>query len=182
MTWIPKERIWPTLIITVLAGNLVLGVFLVRLANSDRHFAVEPDYYRRAVEWDATQAQARANRALGWTIEPTLGPLAATGPTPLALAVRDATGAPVDGATVTLEARQVAHASELVTAHLPADGASGRYAAAVVLPREGIWELRIAVARGPERFTDDLRLEASRHADAVTVTRRPGDPPPPASR
>ena len=178
MTLIRKDRIWPTLIITVLVGNLLLGVFLVRLANSDTHFAVEPDFYRRAVEWDATQAQARANVALGWRIEPILGPLAATGPTPLAVAVHDAAGAPVAGATVTLEALQVAHASERITAALQPDTAAGRYVAPVELPREGLWELRVAVSRGSERFTGDLRVEASRHADAVEVTRRPGDPVP----
>src|SRR5690606_33052856 len=134
--------------------------------------------YRRAVEWDATQAQARANVALGWRIEPILGPLAATGPTPLAVAVHDAAGAPVAGATVTLEALQVAHASGRITAALQPDTAAGRYVAPVELPREGLWELRVAVSRGSERFTGDLRVEASRHADAVEVTRRPGDPVP----
>jgi hypothetical protein len=178
MTWIPKERIWPTLIIAVLAGNLALGVFLFRLANDDAHFAVEPDYYRRAVGWDSTQAQARHNRDLGWTIQPTLGPLVLAGTTPLILAVLDAAGQPVEGARVTLEARHVAHAGEVVTAALAPAGPAGRYAAPLALARAGLWEFRVAVSRGAERFTDDLRLDTSQDAPAAVVTIRPGDAPP----
>lgn len=173
-----KERIWPTMITVALLGNIVLGVVLVRVAGGDRHFAVEANYYQKAVGWDSTMAQDGRNAALGWTMVPSLGALGTPGGDSLVITLRTADAEPVAGATVTLEAMPIAYAGEVRRTALVATGEPGRYAAPGVIGRTGLWELRLTAVRGSDRFTDNLRLEASTSAAATVVTARPGDPPP----
>lgn len=167
------ERVWPTIIVTLLLGNVTLGVVLMRVASADPHFAVEPDYYRRAVGWDSTQAQARQNIALGWQVTPSLGGVGG-GETPFTILLTDATGVPLDGASVSVEARAVAHAADLLTAHLLPTGTPGTYAAMLPVAREGLWEVRAVAVRGDARLTAELRLDARRGGPATVVTARPG--------
>jgi nitrogen fixation protein FixH len=168
-----RDRIWPAIIVTLLLGNVTLGVVLMRVASGDPHFAVEPDYYRRAVGWDSTQAQARQNLALGWQLVPALGAVGGGDPL-LTLVLRDASGAPLDGASVSVEARAVAHASDVLAANLLPTGTPGTYAADLPVAREGLWEVRAVAIRGEDQLTAQLRLDARRDGPAVVVTERPG--------
>lgn len=177
MALLRKDRIWPTLIAVALFGNVALGFFLIRVAKGDEHFAVEPDYYRKAVTWDSTMAQASRNTALGWQVTPRLGAIQPGQDATLVLDVRDAAGAAVSDAVVTIEAMPVAYADEVVRATMRPAGEAGRYGAAMAMSRTGLWELRIDVARGAERFTSNLRLEASAAGEATVITERPGDAP-----
>ncbi|HET9064203.1 MAG TPA: FixH family protein [Gemmatimonadales bacterium] len=178
MTWIRKDRIWPTIITGILVGNLVLGVVLVRIAIGDDHFAVEPDYYRRAIGWDTVQAQARHNVALGWHLAATIEPISLTSPTALVLHLTDRDGVPLATEAATIEARPIAHASELVRGTAEPGIEPGMLRAVLPFHREGLWELRIAVTRGTERFTETLRLDLSRQHAALLVRDRPGDADP----
>jgi len=178
MALLRKDRIWPTLIVAALFGNVALGFVLIRVAKGDEHFAVEPDYYRKAVAWDSTMAQAVRNTALGWQLTPRLGAVQPDQDAILVLDVQDAAGLAVVGAVITIEAMPVAYAGEVLrTVMLPATEA-GRYRAAMAMARTGLWELRIDVVRGTERFTSNLRLEASAAGEATVITERPGDAPP----
>ncbi|MES2305539.1 MAG: FixH family protein [Gemmatimonadota bacterium] len=177
MAWIRKDRIWPTIVITVLGANVVLGIVLARVANSDSHFAVEPDYYRKAVGWDSTMAQGSRNHALGWQVIPHIGPVASRGTTPLELEIRDATGEPLVGATVSVDAMAVAYANDAEQRDLPATAQPGHYAAPVNMAHTGLWEYRVSAFRGTERFTANLRLDLSTTAAAQVVVSRPGDAP-----
>ncbi len=172
-----KGRIWPTMIVAALLGNVVLGVVLVRLAGGDRHFAVESNYYQKAVNWDSTMAQAGRNTVLGWVMVPSLGPVRSDGGDTLRVTLHTAAGEPVRDALVTLEAMPVAFAGEVARATLRATGEPGQYAAVGVIRRVGLWELRFAAVRGSDRFTDNLRLDASSTSAATVVTARPGDAP-----
>jgi hypothetical protein len=168
-----RDRIWPAIITTLLLGNVTLGIVLMRVAGSDPHFAIEPDYYRRAVGWDTTQAQARQNLALGWRLAPTLGAVGG-GEVPLTLHLTNAEGVPLDGASVSIEARAVAHATEVVAANLLPTGVAGEYTAMIPVTREGLWEVRTVAVRGADRLTAQLRLDARRGGPALVVTDRPG--------
>ena len=48
---------WPIGITTVLATTVAANLWVMRLANEDHSFAIEPDYYRKAIMWDSTLAQ-----------------------------------------------------------------------------------------------------------------------------
>jgi nitrogen fixation protein FixH len=169
---IRKDRIWPAIIVSVLVVDVGVGVVMMRVANDDPTFAVEPDYYHKAVAWDSTVAQAERNRSLGWQVMPSLGRVEAGKDAALTLTLRDSAGALVHGAEVHVEAMPVAHANELMEATLPA-GEAGGYTAEVPITRAGLWELRVVATRGSDRFTADLRLDASTSGEARVVTDRP---------
>jgi len=172
---IRKDRIWPTIIVTVLGGYIVFGLVAARVASHDPNFAIEPDYYRKAVAWDSALAQARRSAALGWRLIPTLGPTGDGTAALLAFNVRDSAGAIVMDAHVSVEARQVAHADDLVRATL-AMRDDGAYAAQLPLARPGLWEFRVVATRGADRFATSVRMDASTTAIARVVEERPGDP------
>ncbi|MES2123847.1 MAG: FixH family protein [Gemmatimonadota bacterium] len=177
MAWIRKDRIWPTIVIVVLAGNVVLGLGLARIAVGDSHFAVEPDYYRKAVGWDSTMAQGSRNDSLGWRVIPSIGALPSRAPATLDLEIRDSTGGPLVDATVSVEAMAVAYANAVVRRDLSATAVPGHYAAPMTMSPPGLWEFRITAVRGAAHFTADLRLELSATDAATVVAERPGDAP-----
>ena len=153
---------WPVGITAILGVTVAGNLWVARIAGSDPSVQVEPDYYRKAVEWDARVAQERRNAALGWTLEPTVA--AEHGVSRLAVRLTDRAGAPLAGATVTVSAFPVARSADVVTARLVADGDG--YAARVPVARTGIWELRFDVVRGAERFTSTRRVELAAAAPA----------------
>jgi nitrogen fixation protein FixH len=170
-----KERIWPTIVVVVLGGYLVFGIVAARVASHDPNFAIEPDYYRKAVAWDSTLAQDRRSVALGWHLTPTLGPIGDGTAALLAFEFRDSGGALVTEAHVSVEARQVAHADVVVRATLAVRD-DGAYAAHLPLARAGLWEFRVVATHGADRFATSVRMDASTTAIARVVEERPGDP------
>ena len=150
---------WPIGITTVLAATVVANIWVMRVASDDPSFAIEPDYYRKAIEWDSTLAQARQDSILGWRLTPNLQVVDATGKTRLSATLTDSTGAPISGAVVKVAALPVARANEVHEVTLAAAGA-GEYAAQLDSRREGRWELRFDVRAGSIRFTEVARVEA----------------------
>jgi nitrogen fixation protein FixH len=148
-----KGWYWPFLLVGLLASGVGANLYFMSRAVSDPSFAVEPDYYAKAIAWDAHQTQARDNAALGWTLA--LDVAAAdpgTGRARVVASLLDRNGLPVRGLTVALEAFHNARASQVVKATL-AETAEHAYAADVAVSRPGFWEFRVAAARGTEVFT-----------------------------
>ena len=150
---------WPIGIATVLATTVAANIWVMRVASDDPSFAIEPDYYRKAVTWDSTLAQERQDSILGWRLTPELRVVAATGRTRLSAILTDSAGAPISGAVVKVSALPVARANEVHEVTLAAAGA-GEYAAQLDSRREGRWELRFDVRAGSTRFTEVARVEA----------------------
>ena len=143
------------LIVAMLGG---LGT-MTYLATDDPSFAVEKDYYKKAVAWDDTRAQAEANARLGWKIELATQPHGAD--LQVVAKVTDAQGVPIRGASVDLEAFANARASRVHTTTLvPAADAS--YRGDVALTQPGLWEFRFKVESGGQRFTGVVRQEVKK--------------------
>ena len=159
----------------MLSAYVVFGLFAARVASHDPNFAIEPDYYRKAVGWDSTLAESRRSALLGWRLRPALGAIDAGTGALLTFELRDSAGAPVGGATIAVEARQVAHADDVLRATLTGR-ADGAYSAQLPLTRPGLWELRVVATRGTDRFAANVRLDASATAPATVIDERPGDP------
>ena len=53
---------WPIGVATILASTVVANIIVMQIANDDPSFAVEPDYYRKAVNFDATMAEVELAR------------------------------------------------------------------------------------------------------------------------
>lgn len=151
----PANR-WPVAITAVLLAQVAFGVWMSRVAGSDPHFAVEPNYYARAINWDATMAQSRKDKALGWTAMATFEH-GATGPVTLRVALRERSGAPIAADSVTAQALAVAHAGTVDTLTFTKNGEG--YTAALPNASRGIWEFELRAVRGADVFTDKLRTE-----------------------
>ena len=148
---------WPTTIVVVLVAQVGFGIWMARVAGSDPHYAIEPDYYARAVNWDSTMAQSRRDKALGWhataTMRRTDGPSAT-----LHIQLMDPAGAAITTAdTVSADVLAVAHAGRIDRRMLVRDGSG--YSATMEAARSGLWEVRIRVIRGADLFTAKLRTE-----------------------
>lgn len=147
-----KGALWPWIIAGALALHVAASLIVVAVATSDPSYAVEEDYYRKAVDWDLRRAQDRASAALGWSLTAAVTPPSAPGERPVLEArVTDAAGEPVEGATVAVECFHNARSDDRTRARLEAAG-GGIYRAALPMGRDGRWELRFIVDRGAEHF------------------------------
>lgn len=156
---------WPIGVTVVLATVVAANIWVAVKANSDPSFAIEPDYYKKAVAWDSSMAQDRHNTALNWSLNPVLGTFGSDSGATLRVRITDAAGVAIRNATVHVAALYNARAGTIYTATLAADGAGG-YAGALPVHHAGQWELRFDVTRGADRFTSTARVEAVR---AVTT-------------
>lgn len=138
------------------AGANILVMFI---AKADPAFAVEPDYYQKAVTWDATMEQQRLNASLGWQATGMLALAAPGTPGRVSVSLVGPGGTPLTDAVVSVEAMHNARASQRYEASLTPDGAGG-YAAPLDAHRPGEWEVRVTATRGSERFTQSLRIQA----------------------
>ena len=164
---------WPIGIAAILFTTVASNVGVILLTKDDPSFAVEPDYYRKAVEWDSTTARRARSDALGWQVTPTVQVGGAN--SELALALVDANGAPITDAIVTGELLHIARAAQMqaVSFAATADG----YAATVQMPRAGVWELRLDATRGDQRFLRTVRVETTRADASAPVSLEPRDGP-----
>ena len=150
---------WPIGITAVLAMTVAANVWVATVASDDPSFAIEPDYYKKAVAWDSTLAQARTNAMLGWHLTPTLGPIRADG-AELRAILTDSSGAAISNANVKVSALQVSRASDVHRLALAATDGGGSYLGKIDARLPGQWELRFDVTLGSTHFTDVARVEA----------------------
>ncbi|UYV12069.1 MAG: FixH family protein [Phycisphaera sp.] len=144
---------WPVAVVAILCVSLVTCTITVIAATSDPGYAIEDDYYQRAVDWDQSrQAQAESD-ALGWSAEPTIDSSASR----LRLTVRDAQGQPVEGAWVRATVFHHARRGLAEDLKLEAEG-NGVYSAPLARPRQGEWQVRLRVVSGRDTFvqTSDI--------------------------
>jgi nitrogen fixation protein FixH len=152
---------WPVIVVTLLVGGVGVNIGMMLAATGDASFAVESNYYQKALRWDETMAQEARNAALGWSVAAALERTA--GPVDVRLRVRlhDRTGRPIEGARVTVETFHSARAASVLTGALGPE-APGEYAAALPLGRPGVWEVRLRAERGDQIFTTTLVQELAR--------------------
>lgn len=154
-------RCWPVLILALLVGGAGANIALMVIATRDASFAVEPDYYEKAVHWDDVMRQETRNAALGWSVAVRFDPAPTRGQVRVAARISDRDGAPVERATVQVTAFHSARASRVFTSTL-APESNGSYSAPLPLDRPGIWELRLRVQQGDRVFTRVLDQELPR--------------------
>jgi nitrogen fixation protein FixH len=142
----------------ILAATVAGNLWVMRIASADPSFAIEPDYYRKAVNWDSTMAQERVNQALGWRLIPTLRGFGSSDGADLHVTVVDAQRRPIAGATVRVSAFAVARSNDVVNALLAPDDAG--YRARLRIAHGGAWELRFDVRRGTDHMVVTRRVEA----------------------
>jgi nitrogen fixation protein FixH len=154
-----KGWYWPWIIVALLVATAAGQGVMLYAATHDPSMAIEPDYYRKAVDWDTHMAQDAANRALGWTAQGTVGGVEA-GAAEVVVRLNDAAGASIGGARVRVTAIHNLDGARHVEGTL-AERADGLYAARLRFDRPGMWEIRVDAVRGAEHFTASLRTEAA---------------------
>jgi nitrogen fixation protein FixH len=143
--------LWPFVIAGALGLHVVGSLVMVYFATSNDSYAVEPDYYQKALHWNDRQAQDRANARLGWQLEFTVEP-AEQGQDPmLRVDLTTIEGAPVADAAISVEAFANARRDDILTATVGA--AESGYETTLPMRRDGLWEFRFTVTRGDDLFT-----------------------------
>ena len=148
-----KGSLWPWMIAGALALHVVASLVVVFVATSNPSYAVEEDYYQKALHWNDKRAQDRTNEDLGWILSLTVRPAETPGEEPtLEVHLADAGGEPVDGAVVAVETFHNARADNILRTGLDAVG-EGVYRTTLPMRHNGRWEMRFTVDRGQEHFT-----------------------------
>lgn len=151
-----REQWWPVGLAAALGVTVLANIVLVMAATGGDGAAVQPDYYRRAVAWDSTQAVAARSRRLGWTMTARLDPPVAAGQSAVTVTLADQSGAPVVGARVRLEGYALARSRETTTG-VTLGEVDGRYAARLTVLRTEWYEFRLTAIRGDARFVATIR-------------------------
>jgi hypothetical protein len=161
--------VWAGVVVGFLVMTIVIQGTLLVFALNDPSFAVEPDYENRAANWDAIQRAQAASDGLGWTVELETRATATPGEVEVWIHATDSAGQGVSAATATFEAFHNARASRITRGMLPeTDG--GVYGGTFLLRPSGIWEFRVEIARGEDRFLGTFR------ESVLSLPRAPGSP------
>ncbi len=147
----------------MLLGSMLVGLgSMAYIAIDDPSFALEPNYYDKAVHWDRSQAQARDSDALGLRLA-VRQPLATSvaGEVDVEVSVLDRQNAPLQGAAVSLEAFPNAYAARIQQVSLH-ETAPGVYRARLGRGVPGLWELRFSVVKGTANFLQVVRADVAK--------------------
>lgn len=148
---------WPIGVVVILMSTVLANIGVIVFTGDDPSFAIEPDYYQKAVDWDSTEALGTRSDALAWRAEASVM-ADADGFSRLSIVLRDAAGDVVRDAAVSGALLHIARANDVQQVRFDATD-SGTYEARVNMPRAGLWELRLAADRSAEQFRQTLRIE-----------------------
>ena len=155
---LPHHIVWPGLVVVMLGGSVLTGVVTMTLATGDPSFAIEPDYYERALAWDEDAARRRASESLGWSADTSLATSAdALGNRVFTVTLIDRDGQPIDDARVSMTAFHKASSAERETFHFDHTG-QGVYVTQLSSPRDGAWQIDLVAARHDDTFLDSRQF------------------------
>lgn len=156
-----RGRVWLLLPAGLLALNLAIVAVTVTMAAGDRSVATEPDYYRKAMNFDE-QARAReASRRLGWKAAAEVGGIGGGGGGGREVVVRltDREGGPIAGAEVEVVMFAHVRSGDRRTVRLTERRERpGEYAGVAEVDRTGLWRVGVGASRGTDRFTEELEV------------------------
>jgi len=148
---LPKLRLWPGMVFVLIGLNFCIVGFTVYAAGRHRSsHAIEPDYDRKALNWNETARQIAHNAELGWTIRVDsvdAGIITAT--------LLDRRGEAIHGADIAVEGFHHARRGDVLHSTLAASSAGG-YRAELAVHAAGLWEFRFTVRHGGEVFTSAI--------------------------
>lgn len=156
-----RVHLWMLVAPALLLLQAGISTLTVYLSVSDPSFASEPDYYRKAVEWDTLAAQQRTQAQLGWRIDLDVATVEHTaGERWVRVLLYDWGGAPISDAHVTAEAFHHARAADRRQLEFTT-GEPGQYAVLMAVERLGLWEFRVRVIVGEQVLTTTCVLDVA---------------------
>lgn len=165
---------WVFVVVGLLAGHVTLMVCAVTFALRGYGSAgVEPDYYARAVAWDADREALQRSEDLGWQV--TLTPdiwRDADGRRAMRVVMLDAADQAIDDAEVSLRMHHAVHTKRRADAVLKPEG-RGTYAAKLADVSAGLWRVDLRIVRDTANTTPTEWLGRfdQQVADVVSLTR-----------
>ena len=150
-----RETWWPIGLASALGLTVAANVVMVMASARGDGAAVLPDYYRRAVAWDSSEAARTRSAALGWRLTARLD-APSGGTSVFTLALADSAGARVSGARVRLEGFALARSGETHAAWR-LEEAGAVYAARLPVRRAEWYEMEVTAVSGGARFVATLR-------------------------
>ncbi len=159
----PRQRkgwVWPFAIAIVLLVSAGSNIVIMLVARSDKSFAIEPDYYQKALDWDDVMAQEERNISLGWHVDARVELGSESDSGRVFVTLTDAFGKPLELASVDAVAFHNARAAVRMDATL-SEGQPGVYSASIAADKAGLWDVIITAQRGPDRFVQTVRVDAS---------------------
>lgn len=151
--------IWAWVPVGLLACMLLGIGTLAYIAIDDPNFALEPDYYAKALHWDQAQSQLRENDSLGYelTLRQRLV-ISAAGQVQVELELKDRNAAGISGASIEVSAFPNAFAGRVERLALR-EVAPGIYRGSLAHGIPGLWELRCSVSVRGGHYARALRSD-----------------------
>lgn len=146
-----KETRWPIIIATAMVLHVVAWLAVAYLAVSDSSFAVEENYYEKALAWNEHQKQQLINRELNWHVEAQIE-LKRDGLAKLRLRLQSPKKEPITGAQVAITAFPIARSNQRIQA-TATESSDGWYEADLTTHRPGRWEVRMIARRHEVTYT-----------------------------
>ncbi|MCB9848182.1 MAG: FixH family protein [Phycisphaeraceae bacterium] len=149
---------WGALVVAILGASFTVAMVMLYVSAIDPSFAVEPDYYDKAIHWDEQAAQYQVNAQLGWKIAVGTAPAATPGMRIVTAALTDRDGAPIEDAALGVVAFHNARSADRKGFPMTTAG-GGVFTAEAPLQRAGIWEFRFTAVSPEHTFTDVQQVE-----------------------
>lgn len=151
----PRCRWIPWAFVGGFAVVFAANAIMVTFAMSSWTGLDTRDAYRKGLAYNSTLAAERRQAALGWR------GAAVWRDGRLTVNMTDGHGEPLTAATIRADFIRPTVEGHDVSIDLREIG-GGRYAAAVALPLDGLWDVRVVVRRSAETFQINQRLMAGR--------------------
>lgn len=154
----PRDRWIPWAIVAFMGVVVLVNGIMVWFATSSFTGLQTEGHYKKGLEYNRVLEAERAERALGWTVTIEYS---STGVRRglVAAHAQDATGAPLDGATVTarlVRPTQAGHDKDVVLA----SRGNGVYATEVELPLSGLWDIQAQIEHRSDIYRTAQRILA----------------------
>lgn len=155
----PSGWQWPLFVVALLLLNVGIAAAAIYYATTDKTFAVEPDYYRKAMRWDSYAAMRDASEKLGWVVSARVEPAATPTAKPrLIVHVSDRAQNAVEDVQFRAVAFHHARAADRLGLAL-ANAGGGVYECEAAMDRAGLWEVRLIASRGQDIFESVEQVE-----------------------
>jgi nitrogen fixation protein FixH len=156
----------PSVVLGLLGCHMIFIFTAITLGTGDPSFAVVPDYYQKAVDFDERKALLAESAALGWSVE--LSPASTAdvlGQREVLLRFTDEAGHSIEGLTVTATGYHLARAGQPETMQF-VEVLPGQYVGSARIVREGFWQFAIDATRGEQIFVTDVKQFITRAESA----------------
>ena len=155
-----KAIIWPTMIIGMLAVNVVIVAVTMVAAHKGGGASISPSYDERALRWDDHRREMAQSNALGWNCFAQIDrPARDAASGTLRISLTAASDQPVEATKLTIQLFHSGHPTDRTTLELVTD-TQGQATAQVPASRPGYYTLHIESPAAADRaaYVHDIEV------------------------